>query len=209
MSRSGCTDQHLYHLVFGWIAAALALPLAACGDGLVDDQYAGEPLIEVSGQVRSEIAQDFPEEALHLAILWEVHKPGDFSYQPELTVRTTFPARYTLSLYEIPPDEVWVEAMEGGRFALGAVVLYLDTDGDVRMDPGEPMLGGTEDVVVYYNDAAYSFGDTTLTAGFHTLQFTNGCPDNGPTIKIDAKSVDLYLSDTDGYVPLVGCLPPP
>ena len=98
--------------------------------------------------------------------------------------------------------------MDGGRFAMGAVTLYLDTDGDAQMTAGEPMLGGTEDVVLYYNDADYTFGDTALSPGFHTLRFSGGCPESGPTLSVDSEEVDLYLSDSGGYVPLMGCPPP-
>lgn len=206
--RAAPAPIRLRHL----LPAGLAALLTACGDGLVDDRYPGEPVLTISGQVRSETTQDFPDAPLNVAILWEIHTPGDFSYQPPLEVTTTFPARYRLSLYEAPPDAVWLDSADGGRFAMAAVVLYLDESGDGRMGADEPMLGGTEDVVLYYNTVDYAFGppDGTqldLSPGFHAVRFTNGCPENGPVVEQAADQVDIFLSDNDGYVPLVGCAP--
>jgi hypothetical protein len=58
----------------------------------------------------------------------------------------------------------------------------------------------------------YAFGppDGTqldLSPGFHAVRFTNGCPENGPVVEQAADQVDIFLSDNDGYVPLVGCAP--
>ena len=134
----------------------LLLLLLACGDALVDRRYKGEPLLKVRGSVIS----DFTPEELELtdgplavALDWAELDESTSAPRVSAVVTTDFPARYTLRLYEPPPDRAYFDApwSEGARVAVATPILYMDEDRDGTWDAGEEqVVGGAHDIVLLH-----------------------------------------------------------
>jgi len=82
-------------------ACLIALLVLSC-DPQADSDYPGEPLLTLSGQVKS----DGPLPALEAAMLWQRGEPPAVDQQDLATrapVQATFPATFTVHLYHPPP----------------------------------------------------------------------------------------------------------
>jgi hypothetical protein len=132
------------------LLAASAGLLVACGDGVVDADYRGVPLLVMAGQVMVEEELPEIEAEVRVAILWS--SQGGDGAQQGASVTTDFPAQYTLSLYTPPPDEVLYQAEHApDQAAIGIPVVYEDLDDDGRHDRGEdPVIGGAEEALVFW-----------------------------------------------------------
>lgn len=210
MRPSGCAER-----------AFPLLLLCACGDPLVSGDYAGEPLLTLTGQVR--YADDYvePDAPILVDILWS-ERQDESQKGVAVMVSTQFPGEYTLTLYNPPEADLLVPTpLDANVYSgIGAPVVYADEDGDGTYVPDTDLLwGGTDDVAILYlsDDLAAPAGVTnpdgspaeTIDAGFHLIGVDEHfCDQVSPPDLLDDQDVELTVSDSS-YVPLVACDPPP
>ncbi|WP_373048631.1 hypothetical protein [Vulgatibacter sp.] len=112
------------------VSALLALALAACGDPLASGDYAGEPLIELRGQI---IGDAGTSKILrpHLGVVWIDPMSWEFNAVTSLSPITEarFPGDFTTSLFEPPPADAFIE-LGGARYAVGLAIVVDDVNGD-------------------------------------------------------------------------------
>ena len=161
---------------------------ASCGDLAVDGHYLGESLLEIEGTVTLD-ARDVPAGAtgdLRVALFWARPTAGDAAtgnldsvtaVEQDVGAASTFPARYTLTVHEPPPDEL-IGTLDdvSGEFAIAMLLVYLDTNGDGSWDRGvEDLVGAATDAIVLYTPDGLTGGRYgTLAPGFHVLRTTSG-----------------------------------
>jgi hypothetical protein len=165
-------------VLFGAIVALLV----GCGDGLVDGDYRGEPLLKIQGSVITDSSPeelDWPDGELRISLHWAQWsgESGFGSYDSDdLETITSFPARYELNVYQPPPQEARFSPHWAGdrEIAVGTPLLYVDRNDNFLWDSeDEPMVGGSYDVVaVYLDDGQFDEdGDTgSVSDGFVTLR---------------------------------------
>ncbi len=163
-----------------WLASSL-LPLG-CGE-LVDGSWRGEELALLQGNVVVQEGYEQRDSALRVGLFWA---NGAALYEQDVATELEFPAFYTLSVFSPPPPEALREVPQtAGEVAIGTPLLYLDSDGDQRLDVGvEAIVGATVEVALVYNleplevvsswsmdgqDMPQVAGTTLLDPGFHTL----------------------------------------
>ncbi len=189
--------------------------LMGCGDPLATADYKGEALFSLGGTVLDESGGDLPADALRVTILWERPDATVAPYEPSITVETTFPARYQLTLFSPPADSAMQSAPWGGSVVMGVPVLYQDGDGDDTFsgDPDvDPIVGGTDEVLLLYTDTAAEppADDPELPAlakGFSALELMGDpCePDLSEPALVDEADVALRIAAGLSYQPPLGC----
>jgi len=194
--------------------------LASCGDPIVSGAYRGEPLYTISGWVELSVSpddllgpadEDPPE--LRVALLWSQTKGSSFvldgAREQEVVTTGEFPARFDVTIYEPPEDAVLRDVTDGsGRVAIGALVAYVDSDGDEHWDrETEDLVGGAADQLFLYTpDGVTSslFGD--LGPGFHGLVPTSACDGAGisqsASVRYDSDLSDSVTLGVDGQFPM-------
>lgn len=201
-------------------SAALVLAVGssmACGDGLVGADYEGEPLYKLAGHVRLHDIDpegDLPEGELRVALVWadrdpEAYKQDFIDPIEQQTVATArFPAQYDLALYT-PPSPAALgprDGIAGGDVAVGALLMYIDTDGDRTWSGNiaalEPLVGGAYDRVLVYAPQPVSGVNVggQLDAGYHVMKPAEEMPCQSPPpnegmalTRVDDRRVDLQL----------------
>jgi hypothetical protein len=154
------------------LAFIALLGVTACGEGLVDDRYLGEPLLSLHGTLFDQticvpVADDgIPAcssvygngEAL-VSVLWADRAlTGDTSSTATVvetaTTRASLPARFTLEMHTPPDPSVMLSDGQGGRYAWGLVAVFTDRDGDGRFTAGTDwLLGGGQNAAVVYTES--------------------------------------------------------
>ncbi len=123
----------------GGISALLLL----CGCGsLVDGSYVGEPLMTITGQVR--VDEIDPQVEVGVALLWSWGDLIDLSTQ-QVSVETSFPARYRIDVFRAPPEETLAPflGIDDVNASVGDIVLFEDLDGNGLWDfDREALIGG-------------------------------------------------------------------
>jgi hypothetical protein len=155
---------------------ALLLLAIACGDPLVESGYRGEPLLTFEGLI-TDMQFSGRIEQLSLSIFWtrdnvSTTDPDQLIEQSGLSVSTTFPAIFTVRIFN-PPSQAISE-----KFASGLILVYEDEDGDRRMSQGELRGGATNNAVVYVPaalSAAESPTGETMEAGYHLARIPMPC----------------------------------
>lgn len=109
------------------LAAAVLAPcaLTACTD-LASEDYKGDPLITVHGVVTNPQALTYtPADETRAMVLWST---SDQVLRAATTdVEPTFPASFSIDLFQPPPAEAFVEFdEEGHRVAIGLVAFMTD-----------------------------------------------------------------------------------
>ena len=146
------------------VAATIAAGSGGCGDPLVGPDYAGEPLLDISGELIVENVGELQgaEGQLRLAIFWAsipertfVGNEGITDFADQSVVISDFPTFYTARLYAPPDNEVLID-VEGLRLSMGSLVIYLDADRDGRYDPGDdtPIGAGRSHLIVWLEEAS-------------------------------------------------------
>ncbi len=151
------------------VAILALMGMWGCDAALVDGTWPGDPLVELSGDVRFVASGGHPgrvgeapsvEGTLRLALVWANLTTDDRAAlvtgaeQQALTV-AELPARYSLSLYAPPP----IEASQVG-YALGVLIAYADVDDDgVWTADADTLVGAVPDRVLIYD---WGFRVTTL-----------------------------------------------
>jgi len=159
--------------------AAVALAAAGC-DSVAPLDLRGDPVATFEAVLSEARA---PEDGpVALGIFWlpagaaatdlarwtEDDRPG---------VAVALDAPLTLRLFDAPPAEL----LAGRRWLLGAVVAFVDTDGDGHRGPGERLVGGARrDYVLYaLTDLPKADGPfrRDISAGFHAVRTSDlACP---------------------------------
>ncbi len=165
-----------------WILLASNLLPLGCGE-LVDGTWRGEELALLQGNVVVQEGYEQRDSALRVGLFWS---KGAALYEQDVATELEFPAFYTLSVFSPPPPEALREVPQtAGDVAIGTPLLYLDSDGDQRLDLGvEAIVGATVEVALIYNleplevvsswsmdgqDMPQITGTELLEPGFHTL----------------------------------------
>ncbi|WP_433929431.1 hypothetical protein AB3662_37540 [Sorangium cellulosum] len=159
---------------------SLALPvlLAACGESQVGSDYEGESLLTVKGTIVNELGEA-PAGPVDAVLVWNTEKDGSGS--ENLPVRATavgsFPASFTLSIHEPPPESGLNDfselGLEGTRVGIGIIVAARSED---YADSEASWLGVDEHHVIVYvesemdEDGVWSklFGGP-LAPGYHVM----------------------------------------
>jgi len=132
----------------------LCIAVSGCGDPLRGVEYQGTPMLTVEGQVVIMQSMIDLQGEVRVALYWSSVQEHGQQHQQEVTIDTNFPARYQLTLFTPPPDEV---IRENGRMplpvAIGVPLLYEDQDGDGKFDADSDLvLGGAHSALVIYMD---------------------------------------------------------
>ena len=159
MSRSLCT-----------LVLALA-PLAACASQ-VDSSHQGTALAKIGGSVRN--TRTLPVTAgSEVVVVWQNSSGSpDLSGADSVEVEGTFPAQFTLSIYEPPANEL---LNDWNGVKVGVAFIVAGTPGtDYSTDNGTGILGIEDDHLLVYVPAAVPAGSdaavilrSTPAAGFH------------------------------------------
>jgi len=163
--------------------------LTGCGE-LADGNYRGEPLAELVGNVVVEEGAETPDGELRVGLFWSGEQSA-LLHEQDVATELEFPARYTLTVFNPPPEEAIreVEQLEGA-FAVGIPLIYQDLNGDGRLDLGvETIIGAAVEVALVYTDdeldIAVDWGEDDddsedgpefeeLEPGFHMLESEAG-----------------------------------
>ncbi len=118
-----------------------------CMDALVGPDYLGDPVFEVEGVV---VVTSTPQENLELALVWE-GAGQDLEVKNAYTT-TTFPASFTMGLYQIPDEDSMRNVPEHptAKFAVGRLYVFKDLNKDGRLSKREPIIGKAQSKVVTY-----------------------------------------------------------
>lgn len=153
--------------------------LVGCSGGLVDASYRGEPLFSVRGQVLQVQDIALTEHPVRVALFWSPTgqtdlDPTQLSEQPAVAVGISFPAAFTLNVFE-PPAEA---QMRPDGTAIGVVLVYQDRNGDGQLNAGELIGGASDRAIVYTREgvpAAASPTRDALQPGFQLVRVPSSC----------------------------------
>lgn len=185
------------------------LTLWGCGDVLAGGDYAGEPLLVVSGQVLVEDA--IPDGvAPEVALFWT---EAGTANRAETAVATTtrFPSFYELRVYQPPASDDFFDDPRGTRLALAVVLLYDDADGDGQLGPApDEVIGAAEGAhVLWFVEPPGEVPDTPTGAyivahGLPTCE--GGEPDPGAESPgTGSGEADLVVGDPCTLLPDWNC----
>lgn len=213
------------------ISLALLACGAACNVTLVDGDYRGEALLTLQGQVLLIPAKPdgdkgsgpggkgqqpptqvtFPAGQLRLAIVWETTGVEDTSeatmsgLEQSIAVSASFPARYELTLFTPPADEV-VHTVDGGDYAIGTIVAYIDVNANRGFDPAtDTLVGGAPGRALLYSPTGVqaSWLSAKLEAGYHRLHKANDskqqCAEGGRIQLAEDPAVDTDLQVFESF----------
>jgi hypothetical protein len=148
----------------------LLASLAAC-DSQVDGDHQGTPLAQVGGSVRNERTQ--PVNDAEVVVLWQnTQGSPDLVAIDSVEVEGSFPAQFTLSIFE-PPADTLLNDFNGVKVGVAYIVAgEVGTNYDSQ--DGAGVLGAEENHLLVYvpqgvpadSDASYILGGTPAP-GFH------------------------------------------
>ena len=164
-----------------WLLCGLCF---GCGDPLVNDQYLGEPLFELSGMIAAD-GSVLAAGRMQVALFW-AREGENNDLQQSVVPRASFPTTYSLSVYTPPVAEAIRPVPAGqGDWAVARVLVYSDVDGDNAWSPfgDELVLGGNNDFLLAYVPVSAQGGRLTapLAAGYQVVQ-KSACGPSGTTL---------------------------
>lgn len=133
--------------------------LMGCGDGVVAGDFPGDPLFRVEGIVEVPPAPLANDIDYGVTIGWAggatVDTPGSF-------IDTSFPAFYSLELYQPPPAGTpAIVEIDGVLVQAAVVFLYSDEDMDGAWDAdSEPFVGASSPFMLTYQSEPWLIGDS-------------------------------------------------
>src|SRR5262245_55226575 len=97
------------------------LPLAACASQ-VDSTHQGNALAKIAGEVRNTRTMPIPNVGAEVVVAW-VNSSGspDITAADSVEVEGTFPAQFTLSIFE-PPQDALLNNWEGTKVGVAFIV---------------------------------------------------------------------------------------
>ncbi|WP_437544109.1 hypothetical protein WME97_34915 [Sorangium sp. So ce367] len=160
------------------VSFALPLLLAACGDPQVGSDYPGEALLTVRGTIANEL-DEAPAGPVDAVLVWNIEQvgSGNENFPVRATAVGSFPASFTLSIHEPPPESGLNDLSEVGledtRVGIGIIVA---APSGVYADSESSWLGVDEHHVIVYvesemdEDGGWSnlFGGP-LAPGYHVM----------------------------------------
>jgi hypothetical protein len=182
------------------LSLALFISLGAACDPQVDETYPGEPLLELKGTIQlSEGYQ--PATELATVILWHDFAESDeVSFTEPTAVEGTFPADFTVSLYEPPPDAVFIDLEvlstqqpSGKRIAMGYVAVVADGSASGPgsfLDTWENAAGIADTHLLVYAETAISASEASDLDGEVLVQ--HGLSQGYQLFRIEAADNSAY-----------------
>ncbi|WP_437964466.1 hypothetical protein WMF04_32760 [Sorangium sp. So ce260] len=160
------------------LSFVLPLLLAACGDAQVGSDHPGEALLTVRGTIVNEL-DEAPAGPVDAVLVWNSEQEGRGSenHPVRATAVGSFPASFTLSLHEPPPESGLNDIREIGfedtRVGIGIIVAARSED-DAAWERSR--LGVDEHHVIVYvesemdEDGVWStFFGGALAPGYHVM----------------------------------------
>jgi hypothetical protein len=150
-----------------------ALSMAACASQ-VDGTHQGDSLAEIAGSVRNTRTLPVSGEA-EVVVVWNNSSGSpDLSGTDSVEVEGTFPANFTLSIYE-PPDDALLNDWNGVKVGVAYIIAGLvGTDYSSEQAAEAGILGLEDDHLLVYVPADVPAGSDasivlrgTPAAGFH------------------------------------------
>jgi hypothetical protein len=137
--------------------AVSALCLAACGDAQLNEQYRGDPIFSIEGQLTlsGTVAQGLG--SLRLAMFYSPEDENQLD--PERWVEhlgsarpVEVPSLYTMNIFDPPGEEHMLRLPDGqsAGYAVGRLLVYSDDNQSGVRDPGEGYVGIAPPVGFYY-----------------------------------------------------------
>lgn len=177
------------------------LDLVACED---ECDECGRCIKDHVACVDRQFEEDAALPELQFGIFWA--DDGEEEEPPTLQsfslVTTSFPARWTLSIYAPPPAGVVTLDGEHGRYGLGLLLVWIDANKNGRWDRGrDPIVGGAINRAVVYTPDGVSHPEVgDLPAGFHSMSLVPSCEEGEPRRFIeDGDAIALELSFEAGF----------
>lgn len=146
------------------------LALAAC-DSQVDGDHQGTPLAEIGGSVRN--TRTLPTGDAEVVLVWQNSSGSpDITATDAVEVDGSFPAQFTLSIFEPPPDAL-LNNFNGVDVGVAYIVAG-ELGADYSDEDGAGILGAEENHLLVYvpdgvpagSDASYILRGTPAP-GFH------------------------------------------
>lgn len=163
----------------GLLCALCGLLAPGCGEPLADKNYRGEPLAHFQGIIGDMgVGEARYRTELRTAVFWSPDPLSHTSYfdlieQPSTGQAASVPSQYTLNFFEPPGPEHLATGARGARYGVGLVLLYADTNGNLRHDPSEPFIGESLLRIFLYAPLPLAAEDTPLgrplAAGFRLV----------------------------------------
>lgn len=152
---------------------ALLVPFAAC-DSQVDSQHQGQALAKIGGQVRNVRTQPIGNGA-EVVVVWQKSSGSpDLTGTESVEVEGSFPAQFTLSIYQPPPTNLlndWNGVQVGVAYIIAGIP---GTDYSDENAAESGLLGMEVDHLLVYVPQDVPAGSEasillrgTPTAGFH------------------------------------------
>ena len=144
MKRLSFLRQNVRLTFLNLLLLTTVTSVVACGH-IEDPQYVGEPLWVLNGRLtQSDEGADFEAVSLRVAFIWEqdIQENGAALISQDVPVVPEFPARFTLELYDPPPESTMHDGAEleeelaayDFRIAVGQILVYDDLNGNGQLD---------------------------------------------------------------------------
>jgi hypothetical protein len=131
--------------------------------------FRGAPLLTVSGDVLVDQPLGDLDGEVAVAALWNGGMGADDVADQSVDATMTFPSQYTVRFFQPPPEGVRIAPPvgdQGGLFAMGLLLLFVDLDGDLDLDVGvEEVLGGALDHVLMWTTVSDGTGAVSAEGG--------------------------------------------
>ena len=175
-------------------AGLVAMALSGCGQPLLGDTFRGAPVWSTRANVQ--VAGDGVDTRtdLRLSLFYSRIAPGSpgdddpekWVEHPGTTFPVVAPSDNQLEVFEPPGADLMAHSSDGASlgYAFGRLLVYADTSGDGRRQPGEPFLGIDPPPAYLYVPSALSADRTpthgALAPGFSWITLPQPCGDPAP-----------------------------
>jgi len=166
--------------ILGWRGGLLlgALLGGGCGDPLVDEQYQGQVLFTLRGNVMGASDEVGPAGTVRIAVFWSPQGSRTLGTaglveQPSASDQATLPFSFTLNLFDPPPAAQIYTPPDGDPYAIAQLLGYPDRNGNRLRDPDEPIVAASESRALLYAPtelpANRSPTGLLIPAGYHLI----------------------------------------
>ena len=157
-----------------WLFACV-LTLAACGDGVVEGDFLGDPQITLRGTFNGFISGQARPISPHMAVIWSAVNGDSGQLEPQRITEVTpvsgaeFPWSFRFNVYNLPPEDTLrrvIYASPTGPtsvgFAPGLIMAFDDVDGDGALvfDTSSATVVGADRVIGISRDFVLGWFDT-------------------------------------------------